>query len=174
MADFYRIEDRASAVRSVQGRLRAISQNDGRIPSVFVDGIYGEETERAVRVFQETRGLPVTGAVDSETHEAIAKEYDLLVLEREVILGVPDFDRLAGGVISPGDRFDGVTALQLLLCSIAEQDDRFAVTPDGFYGDETLDAVKFFQALRGKTQDGVVDRVLWNELMLFASRRREE
>ena len=174
MAEFYRIEDRASAVRSVQGQLRTVSQNDGRIPSVFVDGIYGEETERAVRVFQETRGLPVTGAVDLETHEAIAREYELLVLEGEVIPGVPDFDRLADGVISPGDRFDGVTALQLLFRSIAEQDDRFVVTPDGFYGEETLTAVKFFQALRGKPQDGTVDRLLWNELVLFATRRREE
>ena len=42
---------------------------------VPVDGVFGETTEQAVRLFQEGLGLPVTGVVDGETWQRI---YELL------------------------------------------------------------------------------------------------
>ena len=48
-------------VIALQQRLNAF-----RIP-VFVDGVYGFETEQAVRTYQRVRGLPATGTADSET-----------------------------------------------------------------------------------------------------------
>ncbi len=35
--------------------------------SVFIDGIYGLETQQAVRAYQRVQGLPVTGIADRET-----------------------------------------------------------------------------------------------------------
>ena len=42
---------------------------------VPVDGVFGETTDQAVRLFQEGLGLPVTGVVDEETWQRI---YELL------------------------------------------------------------------------------------------------
>ena len=57
MSIFFSIDDTASAIRAIQKRLRILSQSDDRLPAVFIDGIYGAETEATVRAFQETREL---------------------------------------------------------------------------------------------------------------------
>ena len=173
MTTFYKIDDRSAATRTLQERLRALSRTDPQLPNVFIDGIYGTETEAAVQAFQKSRGLPVTGAVDYETHRAIEKEYQLYILRTERFPASPDFDSYAGGVISQGDHFDGVLALQLLFRSIAEQNDLFNITADGIYNEETATAVRFFKALRGIEVNESVDRLFWNELALFANRYNE-
>jgi len=173
MADFFKIDDRFAANQALQKRIRLLAKEDDRIPSIFIDGIYGAETENAVRVIQQTRGLPVTGIVDYETHRKISEEYDALIRSSERFVGSPDFDSYEGGVISLGDSFDGVLALQILFHSIAEQNDRFNVPRDGVYGEETADAVRLFKALRGMAADDRVDRAFWNELSLFADRFSE-
>ncbi|MEM9089665.1 MAG: peptidoglycan-binding domain-containing protein, partial [Cyanobacteria bacterium P01_F01_bin.53] len=47
--------------------------NDFGIP-VFVDGVYGFETEQGVRTYQRIQGLSVTGAADNETLERMGFE----------------------------------------------------------------------------------------------------
>ena len=173
MADFFKIDDRAAATRALQTRLRKLSQENTLIPPVFIDGIYGSETEEAVRAFQKSSGLPVTGTVDYNTHRRIGEEYEALLLRSERFVGSPDFSAYEGGVISGGDTFDGVLALQLLFRSIAEQDDRFRLDADGIYGDSTASAVNLFNTLRGNAAAAKVDRLFWNELALFADRYSE-
>lgn len=173
MSIFFSIDDTASAIRAIQKRLRILSQSDDRLPTVFIDGIYGAETEATVRAFQETRGLPVSGTVDIETHRRITEEYDALLRRAELAAGSPDFESYEGNAISEGDEFDGVIALQLLFRSISEQDERFRISADGSYGAETAAAVRLFNALRGRDEDTRVDREFWNELALFAGRRSE-
>ena len=41
------------------------------IPLINPDGIYGAETRDAVREFQRTHGLPVTGEIDYQTWTAL-------------------------------------------------------------------------------------------------------
>ena len=173
MASFYKIDDQTAAIRILQEQLRAISRADSRIPAIFIDGIYGAETENAVRSFQKTRGLHVSGTVDLKTHRALATEYNLYNLRNERFVGAPDFDSYKDGVISYGDKFDGVLALQLLFRSIAEQNDLFQIEADGVYGNQTATAVRLFKALRGAEINETVDRLFWNELVLFANRYDE-
>lgn len=173
MTTFYKIDDHAAAVRAIQERLRALARNDRRLSDIYIDGIYGSETEAAVRIFQETRGLPVTGTVDYLTHRMITEEYALMLLRNERLIGSPDFDRYKNGIIAKGDCFDGVLALQLLFRSIAEQDDRFQLAADGIYGDSTAEAVSLFKKLRGIEGADDVDRLFWNELAAFAERYGE-
>ena len=54
-------------VRQIQEQLNTISQVYTAVPSVTVDGIYGESTANAVRAFQSVFGLPQTGVVDYQT-----------------------------------------------------------------------------------------------------------
>lgn len=63
------------AVRTIQEQLNRISQNYPAIPKVAADGIYGPETEEAVRTFQSIFKLPQTGVVDYRTWYKISEIY---------------------------------------------------------------------------------------------------
>ena len=64
-----------AAVRTIQEQLNAISDNYPAIPKLRVDGIYGANTEGAVRRFQEIFDLPVSGVVDFGTWYQISNIY---------------------------------------------------------------------------------------------------
>lgn len=65
-------------VREFQTYLRVVGQNIAAIPVVEVTGYFGEQTENAVRIFQEKYGLPVSGIVGAPTWDAVAKEYNYI------------------------------------------------------------------------------------------------
>lgn len=62
-------------VRQLQQQLARISKTYPAIPTVAVDGIYGNETRKAVEKFQSVFGLPVTGTVDYLTWYEISAIY---------------------------------------------------------------------------------------------------
>ena len=146
-------------------RLREIGRRDSRVPEVFIDGIYGPETENAVRELQKIYGLPITGEVDLETFELINTLYED-ILRRERVDGYrPKFDNYEEQVMSPDDDFDDIFLLQLLLRELSLKDDRFFVKMSGVFDPDTVIAVKLLQEVLGKEQDGKVNRELWNSLV---------
>lgn len=63
-------------VRQIQEQLNVISDVYSAIPEIdLVDGIYGEETQEAVRKFQSVFGLPQTGIVNYRTWYKIQEIY---------------------------------------------------------------------------------------------------
>lgn len=62
-------------VRQMQEQLNTISRTYSAIPSIAADGIYGENTRRAVEAFQRVFNLPVTGVVDYPTWYKISQIY---------------------------------------------------------------------------------------------------
>ena len=58
-------------IRSLQSMLRLLQRHAGKPTTVVPDGIFGPETARAVREFQQQNGLPVTGAADLTTWNAV-------------------------------------------------------------------------------------------------------
>ena len=79
----YDIRNPESAVRMTQSFLLEISYVDGDLPHVSIDGIYGERTRRAVRIFQRKQGLPETGRTDRETWNALYDAYLIAYAENE-------------------------------------------------------------------------------------------
>lgn len=69
------IGSRGEDVSIIQEQLNAISNNYPAIPDIAVDGIYGANTENAVRTFQEIFDLPATGVVDFRTWYKISAIY---------------------------------------------------------------------------------------------------
>ncbi len=65
-------------VRLFQTYLRTIGQNISAIPVIEATGYFGEQTERAVRIFQELYGIDPTGVVGSPTWDAVAREYNYI------------------------------------------------------------------------------------------------
>ncbi len=69
------IGDSGTEVRTIQEQLASIRQTYSNIPSLAVDGIYGEETAAAVSKFQSIFDLPVTGDVGYSTWYKISQLY---------------------------------------------------------------------------------------------------
>nr|WP_303242391.1 peptidoglycan-binding protein [uncultured Blautia sp.] len=64
-----------SKVTQIQEQLNAIADAYPALPKVTVDGIYGKETQNAVRIFQGIFGLGETGIVDYPTWYKIQEIY---------------------------------------------------------------------------------------------------
>lgn len=62
-------------VRQIQTQLNRIARNYPAIPTIAVDGIYGDATEDAVRTFQGIFNLPATGITDYATWYEISEIY---------------------------------------------------------------------------------------------------
>lgn len=62
-------------VRQLQEQLNRISRAYPRIPTVTVDGVFGNGTANAVRTFQQVFGLPASGIVDYPTWYRISQIY---------------------------------------------------------------------------------------------------
>lgn len=69
------IGDSGTPVRTIQEQLSAIRRTYSNIPSLAIDGIYGEDTAAAVSKFQSIFDLTVTGEVDYSTWYKISQLY---------------------------------------------------------------------------------------------------
>ena len=73
---------------ALQYFLAVYAQFDPSVPAPSLDGIFGPETQQAVRAFQSLQGLPVTGQVDTATWNALYNAYEGIgstVLTQEVL-----------------------------------------------------------------------------------------
>ena len=126
--------DRGDAVRDLQRRLAAAGHP---IPA-DTPGVFGPETEAAVREFQSRRSVRVDGVVGSETWSALVESGfalgDRLLYER-----------------APNLRGDDVAALQRTLNRLGFDAGR----EDGILGPETGDALREFQRNAGLSVDGI-------------------
>jgi hypothetical protein len=62
-------------VRQLQNQLKRIAQNYPALGTLSVDGVYGEKTENAVKIFQGIFNLPQTGVTDYSTWYKISQIY---------------------------------------------------------------------------------------------------
>jgi peptidoglycan hydrolase-like protein with peptidoglycan-binding domain len=102
----------------------------------YVDGDFGNATERSVRQWQAKKGLSVTGAVDDTTWESM----------------LPKLEKGSSG--------DAVAALQHLLSARG-----YALVVDGDFGKQTDRVVREFQRDRGLAVDGIVGPITWSALL---------
>lgn len=70
--------ERSDVIMILQVILGSLRQNYD-YPAVPVSGVYGRETEAAVRYFQRINGIYETGEADRETWRRLAEEYNALV-----------------------------------------------------------------------------------------------
>ncbi len=156
------------AIFNLQRYLRNLSFREPDLPFVPIDGIYGDTTQAAVREFQKSRGLPVTGNVDPETWELLYLAY-LQSLEaggrtEPLYLFPRNPETYSVGV---GDEGLIISAIRYLLRELMiDYGGEFEEIPlTGTYDTPTEDAVRYFQRLHGLPITGRVDRFTWNRLV---------
>ena len=64
-----------SKIRQIQEQLNAIANAYPALPKISVDGVFGENTQNAVKKFQQIFGLPATGMIDYSTWYVIQEMY---------------------------------------------------------------------------------------------------
>lgn len=69
---------RNNDVKEFQTYLRVIGQNIAAIPVIEATGYFGDQTERAVRIFQQLYGIDPSGVVGAPTWDAVAREYNYI------------------------------------------------------------------------------------------------
>lgn len=127
--------DFGPAVAEVQERLR-----------ISADGIYGPNTEAAVRAFQRSKGLAVDGIVGPNTLAALKKT---TTPKKQPVKTV-----LKTAVLRVGSRGAAVKRLQAGLNKAFPAYSRLKV--DGIYGPATANVVRNFQRRSGLPADGIV------------------
>jgi peptidoglycan hydrolase-like protein with peptidoglycan-binding domain len=128
--------NRIFPVRPLQQLLRA------RNHSIAVDGIFGPQTESAVKAFQQSRGLADDGIVGPRT-------WPRLVLQ-----------------VKRGSTGDAVRGVQEVM-KFHDQSDGEGPTVqiDGIFGPRTDAWVRGFQTAVGTPSDGIVGPITWRAMV---------
>ena len=161
----YRADDESERIRRAQTWLRALWREDRRLIEVFIDGIYGSETQNAVTQFQLTRKLPITGEIDGVTFDRIFSDYTELLKRTSPLPFTPPFYEYAENKLSEGDVFDDIYLLQLLLRRLSVNDDRFFTEMTGVYDEKTAASVDLLRRVSTQSEGSGVDIPLWNNLI---------
>ena len=98
----------------------------------LITGTFADKTESAVRDFQTANGLVPDGRVSMETRELLYSE------------------KVTANILSFGEKSDVVKACQERLKALGY----LKTEPDGYYGNDTLAAVKNFQSKNNLVVDG--------------------
>ena len=157
------------AVRVAQIRLNRISGNYPSIPKIArPDGIFGTDTEAAVRRFQEIFSLTPDGVIGKATWYRIQNVYigvkKLNDLRSEGIR-LEEVTKQFPEVLQVGSRGNGVSNLQYFLSYLSSFYETIpAVTVDGVFGEGTRVAVEAAQRTFGLPTDGVVGERTWEAI----------
>ena len=156
-------------VRMLQIRLNRISSNFPSIPKIAqIDGIFGTDTEAAVRRFQEVFNLTPDGVVGKNTWYTVQNIYigvkRLNDLNSEGIKLDEVTDQYPD-VLQLGSSGNAVLNLQYFISYLAAFYDTIpAVEIDGYFGESTRSAVEAVQRTFGLAPDGVVGERTWDAL----------
>lgn len=164
-----RLGSAGNDVRTVQIRLNRISNNYPSIPKiVLTDGIFGTDTEAAVRRFQEVFGLSPDGVVGRATWYTIQSIYTAVKRLTDLNSEGIRFDEVTQqfpSVLREGSTGIGVFNLQYYLNYLSQYYNTIPpVVLDGIFGPATRAAVEDVQKTFGLPVDGIVGEATWYAL----------
>lgn len=152
-----------TSVQQIQQALNIVGQEYTGIPVLVEDGVFGAETERAIRRFQELFGLEVDGIVGMNTWN---KLFEVSKSIQQGTRPSPDFPTYPGTILQSGSRGNDVRLIQERLNFIAMYYKNIpSVVADGVFGPLTTNAVRAFQMMLGLEVDGIVGLQTWNRIM---------
>ena len=156
-------------VLTIQRQLNRISDNYPSIPKITnLNGIFGTQTEDAVRQFQYIFNLTQDGIVGKATWYKIKNVFNGIARLAELTadrLTYEDVSPIYPSLLTEGMSGDYIKTLQYYLDVVAYFYPQIPdITVDGYFGEKTKEAVMAFQNLQGLAIDGIVGRDTWRSL----------
>ena len=156
-------------VLTIQRQLNRISDNYPSIPKITnLNGIFGTQTEDAVRQFQYIFNLSQDGIVGKATWYKIKNVFNGIARLAELTadrLTYEDVSPIYPSLLTEGMSGDYIKTLQYYLDVVAYFYPQIPdITVDGYFGEKTKEAVMAFQNLQGLAIDGIVGRDTWRSL----------
>ena len=136
------VGSRGDAVKSLQQKLINLGYLSGS-----ADGIFGQNTKKAVAAFQSAKGLTASGAADAATLNALNSAG---TSSSTGTSGTATSTLSESSLLKKGDSGEAVRTLQLNLISLGY----LTGEADGQFGPATKSAVTAFQAASGLRTDG--------------------
>lgn len=166
MARYYPSEEQA--IRNLQRYLRQLSYFDRDIEPIAINGIWNDETQNALTVFQRKNRLPPTGVADEQTWNLLFSQYENSLADGAPPSKVPFFPRQpAGESLGIGDKSFVVAVIQYMLTELSvlyEGLERVEI--NGVFDEKTQAAISEFQKRNLFPQSGRVDKRTWDRLVL--------
>ena len=135
--------DKSDAVRAMQEKLIALGYLTGK-----ADGIFGNDTQAAVKAFQKDQGITSDGIAGASTLAALSAAVTPSTPSQPE---TPDTNTETATILQKGDKGEAVRALQEKLIALGY----LSGTADGKFGYDTRDAVKAFQRNSNLDADGI-------------------
>ncbi len=158
--------DEGEEVENLQKKLTYLTYFYPSIPSVKIDGFYGDNTQKAVKRFQELMGIYDTGNLDKITLNKLELTYNKMSKVREN-LKVKDkkYDTEFSEILKQGSRGKKVIELQEYLNKVSNVYQSIPkLDIDGLFGAKTKEAVLTFQRVFKLKTDGIVGKITWDAL----------
>ncbi len=155
--------DRSASVQRLQELLVALGHLDAE-----PNGVFGPQTETAVKAFQRSVGERADGMAGQQTWTALASAVESALTETTVTAAEPSVVPEAtaatvspeGSLVRRGQRGETVRQLQTVLVELG----LLQATPNGVFGPQTETAVRQAQAWLGLRADGIAGPATWAAL----------
>ena len=147
----YSLIKRGSTGNLVRIAQQKLIEKGYRLPKYGVDGIFGAETEEAVKQFQRDLHLQdIDGIIGKFTWQALNSVF------------VRPISIYPGYLIMKGQQSEDVRKVQAKLIELGYSCGNCGA--DSIFGNGTLEAVKAFQRKNGLAVDGIVGEKTWSKL----------
>ena len=152
------------SVTSLQTMLRVIALQDASCPTVIPDGIYGEQTARAVTVQQRRAGLPQTGITDFATWQAVCAAYQNAAVEVEPAAPLDVIMNPNQAIVEGSDNLHILLVQAMLQNLHAIYPNIVCCSLSGVCDSEMVCAIRSFQRNCSLPESGILDKRLWQLL----------
>ncbi len=156
------------AIREIQQALRLLSFREPSIPRVVIDGQYSHDTKRAVSVFQQLYGLPISGETDPVTWDRLTEAArDASVLTPSPLYVFPHEQFR----IRIGEQHDSIPVIKHILNTLSLRYNNLPQVGYGrVYDEATSEAVRTLRSLHDLESNDEIDAALWELLVLLYNR----
>lgn len=158
-----RLGSTGPGVQVLQYYLDVIGYFNPALDIIAIDGIFGPNTEKAVRDFQQEYGLTVDGIMGRDTWNKLQEVYEGIISSLPEGYQGEKAKVYPGYYLTEGARGQDVTDLQTYLALIGRT---YTTIPeiqiDGIWGPATTAAVRAFQQEFGLPVTGAVGPITWN------------
>lgn len=156
----YRINDRASAIESVQRYLRLVGS-----PNIFVapTGVFDENTRLSVIDFQEKNELEGSGVVDRITFDLLFSAFELINETNRIKEG---YDSFIVFPLRPGQLAEPMIHINRMLARLLNHYRKtHNVRESNFYSKSTSEAVRLIRAIYLLKDTDLIDEELYGRMV---------